>query len=75
MSNAIRDLKLGAEYPYHGKPPKDWAERAALGVLCDLCGRRGIKHELAAVDEDVRAEIVDSLVAIIRDAKRISDTA
>lgn len=67
-------LKHGEEFPYHERPPKDWAERAALGVLADLCDRRGIKHALydveCSADEDdcIRVEIVTSLAEIIRRA-------
>lgn len=64
----MRELEQGEKYPYHGKLPKDWAERAALGVLYDLCDRRGIKHELREVDGDARKDIVESLSRIIRAA-------
>ena len=64
----MRELVQGEKYPYHGQPPKDWAERAALGVLYDLSDRGGIKHELDAVDDGVRVEIVEALAAIIRAA-------
>lgn len=62
-----RDIRVGCEYPYHGKEPIDYAERVALGILRDLSDRRGIKHELAAVDETVRVDIVESMAAIIRE--------
>lgn len=70
MSDPKRDLDTALQYPYHGRPPKDWAEHAALGVLNDLNDRRGIKHELSAVDEEVRAEIVETLAGIIRQAAK-----
>lgn len=65
-------LKRGETYPYHGKPPVDWAERAALGILADLCDRRGIKQELRQIegDEDITEEIVKTLAEIIRTALR-----
>jgi hypothetical protein len=69
MADPKRDLEMGAKYPYHGKPPVDWAEAAALGILRDLNDRRGIKHELAEVDDDVRGEIVETMAAIIRAAR------
>ncbi len=62
----MRELEMGEKYPYHGQPPKDWAERAALGILYDLCDRGGVKHELRAVDSDVRVEIVQKMAEIIR---------
>ena len=65
----MREIEQGVKYPYHGKPPTDWAERAALGILYDLSDRRGIKHELAAVDEGVRVDIVEALATIIRAAR------
>lgn len=67
-------LKFGAEYPYDANdegeapPATDWAHAAARGVLADLCDRRGIKHELKNVDEDVRPELVEAIAAIIRAA-------
>lgn len=64
-----RDIRVGCEYPYDGRTPKDWADKAALGILRDLSDRRGIKHELGAVDDDVRPDIVDAMAEIIRVAK------
>lgn len=68
-----RNLLMGEKYPYHGKPPVDWAERAALGILYDLSDRRGIKHGLADVDREVRVEIVETLAATIRAAAPSGD--
>jgi hypothetical protein len=68
MKDEHRDLARGVEYPYHGKKPKDWAEAAALGILYDLSDRGGIKHELSAVDDEIKAEIVEKMAAIIRAA-------
>ena len=68
MADASFWLAHGEEYPYHEKAPVDWAERAVLGILANLGDRRGIKHELHEVDEDVRVEIVESLAAILREA-------
>jgi hypothetical protein len=68
MNDEHRDIAMGVKYPYHGKPPKDWAEVAALGILRDLSDRRGIKHELGNVDGDIKAEIVEKMAAIIRAA-------
>lgn len=61
-----RRIELGVKYPYGGKAPTDWAERAAQGVLADLADRGGIKHELAGVDEAIRTEIAEALSRIIR---------
>ena len=68
MSDEYRDISKGVEYPYHGQKPKDWAETAALGILWDLSDRGGIKHELEEVDDEVKAEIVEKMAAIIRAA-------
>jgi Arc/MetJ family transcription regulator len=66
---AARTLQHGLEFKYaHGFEPRDEADRAALGICADLCDRRGIKHEMGAVDDDVRADIVRALAAIIRAA-------
>lgn len=68
MSSNEVYLRVADINPYHGKPAKDWSERAALGVLANLLDRRGIKHELAQIegDEDITNEIVESLAEIIR---------
>jgi hypothetical protein len=71
------ELKNGDQYPYdiYGasecpeKTSRDWAERAARGVLSDLSDRKGIKWELQKVDIDIRADIVQALADIIRTAK------
>ena len=77
---AQRALAHGADFPYDGgeefwtkidvppPPAVDWAHRAARGVLADLTDRQGVKHELSAVDYDVREELTDSIAAIIREA-------
>ena len=70
-------LEHGDKFPYdagkefwdddrHSPPTKDWAHRAARGVIADLWDRRGIKHELDEVDHDVRGELVAGLAEIIR---------
>ena len=62
-------ISHGAEFPYvEGFAAGDQAEAAALGILANLCDRRGIKHELQAVDEDIRREIVTTMAEIIRAA-------
>lgn len=73
-------LEHGANHPYDAgadfwedrtptpPPATDWAHAAARGVLADLCDRRGVKWELDKVDHDVRAELVQSLADIIRQA-------
>lgn len=72
MDIAKRTLEFGNEFPYHGKPAVDWAERAALGILADLCDRLGIKWEFEQVDADIRPDIVEAVAAIVRaaDAER-----
>lgn len=42
-----------------------WARLAAYAVIDDLRGRRGIRQEMDQIDDDVRVEIVEHLVAII----------
>lgn len=66
------DPKLAIELvginPYHGREPADSYELAALAVIHDLTDRRGIKHQLENIDDEVRQEIVASMTAIIRAA-------
>lgn len=79
--DAKRNLARGADYPFDGPsewydieqprpplPPFDWAHAAARGILADLNDRSGIKHGFIGISEDVRAEIIGSLAAIIREA-------
>ena len=74
-------LKSGKEFPYDAPdewwqtagdppppPPKDWAVAAARGVIADLQDRRGIKWGFDNIDQETRAEIVNSLADIIRTA-------
>ncbi len=76
---AKRDLKSGDQSPYDAldswrnsdleetpPPSKDWAHSAARGILHNLSDRRGIKWELANIDENTRIEIVSSIAEIIR---------
>ena len=77
-------LKLGDTYPYDAPDawwqddkrgslaPVDDAHRAARAILADLTDRRGIKHGFEGIDEDVRAELVQSLADIIRAATTLS---
>lgn len=59
-------IELVGINPYHGRAPADAYELAALAVIADLTDRRGIKHQLENIDDDVREEIVADLTAIIR---------
>jgi hypothetical protein len=73
----------GNKYPYdqpddddgneslHPIDDGDWATRAARGVVCDLKDRRDIKHGFQNVDEETRAEIIESLAGIIRYAHEV----
>lgn len=70
-TDAERACDKGVDYPYDGhRPEKDWAHKAARGVLYDLSDRGGIKHGLRDVDREVREDIVDALADIIREADR-----
>ena len=62
-----RMFKHGQRFPYHGEKATTQYEVIALGVLADLCDRRGIKWEFEKVDTDVRKTIVMDLAAIIQD--------
>jgi hypothetical protein len=65
-ADAIRKLNHGMKYPYVKIENPDAAQKTALGILADLTDRRGVKHELYSVDDDVRVEIVNTLACIIR---------
>lgn len=83
--NVLRTLEHGDKFPYdapdawwraYGEeppPPRNWAHRAARGVLADLTDRRDIKRGFENVDEDIRAEIVDTLAVIIQAAKELQE--
>lgn len=49
-------------------PDADYAEKAARGILADLCDRRGIKQGFVDIDEEIRLQIVQNMAAIIRAA-------
>ena len=80
MDITAHRLDHGARFPYDGgadfwadrnpvpPPATDWAHAAARGVLIDLLDRRGIKWALEdeRIDHETRAELVQSLAAIIR---------
>lgn len=82
-TDAQHSLDIGAKYPYDAPdnwrnddprgvsppPATDWAHAAARGVVADLTDRGGIKYGFRDVDQEVRAELVASLAAIIRTAK------
>jgi hypothetical protein len=73
MSDAAFELRHGQQFPYDTEdyytegslPEVSWQRAAALAVLGNLGDRRGIRHELEAVDMDVRQEIVETLTEII----------
>lgn len=82
---AIEQIRLehGAKFPWDAPdkwwegdgtnppPPRDWAHAAARGIIADLSDRRGIKYEFKNVDidEDIRAELVETMASIIRFAE------
>lgn len=78
FDHASHRLKTGGEWPYdtpdgweYGHPlpeAKDWAHRAARGIIRDMCDRRGIKWGFENIDADVRVEIVETTAEIIRRA-------
>jgi hypothetical protein len=84
MGDAAFRLKHGAEFPYDAPdawwsvpsneppPASDWAHAAARGVIADLQDRHTIKRGFDDIDEDVRAELVQTLASIIRAAKDAS---
>lgn len=77
MDESLFCLQQGDKYPYdvsdaHGwageapPPSKDWAHRAARGVIHNLQGRGGMDACFADVEEEDRVELVESLAGIIR---------
>lgn len=73
-------LEHGAKFPFDGldewraaididpPPATDWAHAAARGVIANLTDREGLDDALYDFDEDIRAEIVQSIADIIRAA-------
>lgn len=53
-------------------PPeaKDYAHRAARGIIANLQDRRGVKNGFDRIDEDMRIDIVEDMAEIIREAVR-----
>lgn len=73
MSTRIA-IEQALSNPYDGKgyfvPAKDFAHLAARAVIADLLGRKGIRYELEAIEnDDIRHEIINSLSDVIRSAK------
>ena len=66
IPDAQQTYELGQRYPYDNKESGDWADKAARGIIADLCDRRSIKSGFQGVDLTVKKEIVSSLAAIIR---------
>jgi hypothetical protein len=78
MSDPAFSLEHGNKFPYDAPdgwwdgpdasppPATDWAHAAARGILGDLTDRHTIKWSFDNIDEETRAEIVQSLAAIIR---------
>lgn len=74
-AKSARDINMGRMYPYdtdtyyeklEDVPVENWERVAALGVIRDLSGRKGIKNQLGLIDDiEIRKDIVDSLEAII----------
>ena len=55
----------------YGKPTNDVIELAVLAIIYDLSDRRGLKHEWVHIDEDIRKEIKDIWVEIIKEALKL----
>lgn len=80
LDMALRALESAEKYHYdHSvgaqvvRPAKDWAHLAARAVLIDLLDRAGIKHTLASVDAANRAEIIEVIAEIARQAALKAD--
>lgn len=58
-------IKAAMEFPFAKRKPRNRFEFIAEAVLADLLDRRGIKHALEGCDEAVRANIVESMSAIV----------
>lgn len=74
MKNADWIIKHGNKFAYDRMDNDDdhstrsgthWSIIAARAVLSDLGDRRGVGHELDAVDEDIREEMVVALAEVI----------
>lgn len=64
--NIKQTIEHAKEFPFDGNPPTDDAHLAALAVLTDLSGRRGVGNELESIDDDIKAQLVEDLTDIIR---------
>lgn len=59
-------INHGLQFPYDRRElPVTPARKVALGVLADLTDRKGVGNELEVVDDDIRAEIVDDIAAVV----------
>lgn len=59
-------INHGLQFPYDRRElPATPSRKVALGVLADLTDRKGVGNELEVVDDDIRAEIVDDIAAVV----------
>lgn len=80
-----KQIKHGDEFPFDATDewredftkstwnpkPKDWAHATARGIIAELRDRNTIKHGFDNIDENTRAEIVQTLAAIIRSGETL----
>ena len=65
MANLAYCLEKPFRFPYAGSPPKNRFEYMAEAVIAELGDRRGIRSELDNCDDEVKAEIIQDLSALI----------
>lgn len=74
----LESLAHGAMFPWEeirleefNGPTKsdDWAHAAARGIFADLSLRDGVGHSLEYIDPGDRAEVLNAVAAIIREAE------
>ena len=47
---------------------EDWADLAVERLVADILDRRGLKHEFARIDPDVKAELRKEWATLLREA-------
>jgi hypothetical protein len=79
MTKTQQRINHGASFPFDcwdgagnctPTPATNWAHAAARGIFADLTDRRDIKTVLYDIDQDVQAEMVQSITEIILTAER-----
>ena len=61
-------MKRARDFPFAGMAVTDTATLVVASIMADLSDRKGLRHVLEDIDDEILAEIADDLTAIARAA-------